>query len=131
MDEYTKELEQEVERLRKALACQELVYDLLASKVHIQRTDVYSKIKPKWITKFLEDNGWTMKYEMEHESYKTRAYTSPKKDKIIKIYMKDNNPGGSRRGQIAGKIRKAVETFCELTGRGQLQVVFDIMKEYA
>lgn len=127
--DYVKMLEKENEILNEKLAHFDLIYDILNSKVNVIRSDLYNKISPYDLCNFLEKHGWKMRYEKQHERYLTRCYVSCKKDIKLKIHLKDTNDEASRSSDISKRIRIAIETFCQLHNKGQLQVVFDILRE--
>lgn len=128
MDPYVKQLEEENEKLRQDLADRDLIYDILGSKVTVQRTDFWNAIDPFAMAKYMEAHGWKMRYEKEHERYLTRCYVSRKNDFKIKLFMKDNRPEASRRSEIGSKVRKAIETYSNLHNKGELQVIFEVLK---
>ena len=130
-NDYVKELEKEVDRLNKLLAHQELAFDILSSNVTIKNTNMYKEIMPLWIAEYVEKIGWSLKHEAQHERYLVRSYISPKKDCLIKLYMKDTRPDASRRSKLTYITRNAIEKICSVTKKGQLQIIFEIMKDHA
>ena len=127
--DYIKMLEKENENLNKKLAHHDLIYDILNSKVKVIRSDLYGQVDPLALCNYLVKHGWKERYEKEHERYVTRCYESCKKDIKIKVHLRDKNDSGSRSSDISKRIRIAIDTFCNLHKKGELQVVFDILKE--
>lgn len=128
-NEYIKTLEKENELLNEKLAHFDLIYDILTSKVKVVRSDLYSKINPYDLCKYIEKHGWTLNYEKQHERYLTRCYVSCKKDVKVKIHLKDENEEASRSSDISKRIRIAIESFCALHKKGELQVIFEILRD--
>ncbi len=127
--DYIKTLEKENEILNEKLASFDLIYDILSSKVNIIRSDLYNKINPYDLCSYLEKHGWKKRYESQHERYVTRCYVSCKKDVKLKIHLKDLNDGASRSSDISKRIRIAIESFANLHKKGELQVIFEILRE--
>jgi hypothetical protein len=127
-EEYIKQLEEENEMLRKQLADRDLIYDILSSKVTVQRTDFWNQIDPYAMAKYLESHGWKIRYEKEHERYLTRCYVSRKGDHKLKLFMKDSNPVAARRSEVGSKIRIAIQSYSSLHDKGELQTIFEVLK---
>ena len=127
-NDYVKTLEKENEILNEKLASYDLIYDILNSKVNVVRSDLYSKICPYALCDYVERHGWNEKYEKKHERYLTRCYESPKKDIKIKIHLKDYNTNASRSSDISKRIRIAINSISNLHKKGELLVIFEILK---
>lgn len=130
MVDYQKMLEERVEELQKRLSGYDLAMDLLASKVHIKRSELYRRIQPLWLCDYLERIGWKRRYEKTHERYKTRGYTSKKGDIKLKVHLEDLRPEGSRQSQIGSKIREAVEKIARVDNKGELQVIYEVLEPH-
>ena len=127
--QYINILEKQNEELLLKVSQMDLMYDIMKSKVVIIRTDLYNKINPLALCGYLEEHDWKMIYEKQHERYLSRGYYTPRKDKKIKIYLKDSNQEGARASTISKKMRQAVEQFCIITRKGELQVIYDILSK--
>ena len=128
-ERYTKDLEEKIKQFQIELANKDLMYDLICSKVHIIKTELFDGIKPEHVEEYMIGLGWKVISEIPFKNCIRKVLLSKKKDIKYRIYYyKDKEYNEKNRMLTKRNIKHLIYSLASIHNTGPLKIIYDILK---